>query len=110
MVSIEEIKSLVLETISLEKQLRATSDFRGNASTLYLKLKTLVNVTEQNFGKDEETRAYADKVRTLIDQRIAAMETNNEFNPVAVAVFEKTELDLLILEKHLQNDKNGSLC
>ena len=104
MVSIEEIKALVFETISLEKQLRATSNFRGNASTLYLKLKKLVQVTEQNFGKDEETRSYADKVRALIEQRISAMENNNEFNPVSVAIFDKTELDLLILEKHLVNE------
>ena len=104
MITIKEIKALLAETVVLEKTLRATSDFRGRASSLYQKFKRILKATETNFGKDEEARIYADKVKAIVSQRIESMTANNEYNPVSVAVFEKTELDLLILNKHLHNE------
>jgi len=103
MISIDEIKELLTDAVKLEKELRATSDFRGQSSKLFHKLNHIKNLSEQNFGKNDKAKSYADKVKALIEQRLAAMGKNNEYNPVAVQIFEKTELDLLILENHLKN-------
>ncbi len=104
MVTFDELKRLVAETVALERQLRSKPDFRGNSCRLYLKLRNACDLLNQIPSDDGPAQAFCSNVKPLLQKRLATMEENNEYNPIAVAVHEKTELDMFVLEKHLKSE------
>ena len=104
MVTFDELKRLVAETVALERQLRSKPDFRGNSCRLYLKLRKAKELLNSVPTDDAPAQAFCSNVKPLIEKRLSTMEENNEFNPISVAVHEKTELDLFVLDKHLTSE------
>ena len=104
MVTFDELKRLVAETVALERQLRSKPDFRGNSCRLYLKLRKAKDLLNSVPSDDAPAQAFCTNVKPLIEKRLSTMEENNEYNPISVAIHEKTELDLFVLDKHLTSE------
>lgn len=103
--TIDELKAHLGEVLELEKAMRETTDPRSQGHKVYLKLRFLKESLEAPGPKDEPDRiAFVARAQPLVEQRMKAMEAADNFNKVAVAVAEMSELDLVLLQKRLASE------
>lgn len=108
LIQAEDIQRMLAELMALEKEVQQSQDKRGGGWRVYVKVRaTLATLRESVTQDDSSAEDLVKKAVPLLEQRQKAMEDADAFNKTSVQLAERSELDLVVLRKHLESEDHA---
>ena len=108
LIQAEDIQRMLAELMALEKEVQQSQDRRGGGWRVYVKVRDTLAILRDSVTQDGSAAAQlVEKAVPLLEQRRQAMEAADAFNKTSVQLSERSELDLVVLRKHLEAEDHA---